>query len=405
VRFLPLFGLVALGACQPAAKAPANPPDTTVVDTVVVDTAAPVALLAPSLSVRARTVYDTVFLPAPLPAGTDTVKVSTDTTRYTTWHTGRITDSTWLVVRTPLPAPTPAPAPTPTAMGVPFGPFALWSGTTPKWGPAPFTMSQNYSDPVALPTQIQAARSQGQRLVLAMTGGGKALYQTNGNFDLAKWKAQLTKFNTAAMKTAIAQGVADGTIIGSSLIDEPEHAAWGTGLSKVIVSGMAAYEKAIFPTLPVGVNHGAEAYYTWRPTERYTAVDYVQNNYVWRVLSGNITGYRDKVLAQARLDGVTPAFSLNILDGGVKIAGCTGTACCPLTTTGGIGTFAGAGGQNCRMTAANVRDWGKVLGPAGCALLMWQYDAAFFSKADNQQAFRDVATVLAATPRRSCRRP
>jgi hypothetical protein len=294
-----------------------------------------------------------------------------------------------------------------TAVGIPFGPFGLWSSyTSVKWGPTPFTTSQNYTDPAGIVTQIATARSMHQKLVLAMTGGPKTPYQTNGNFDLAKWKARMDLFNTSTIKSAVAAGVADGTIIGNSLIDEPEHALWGTGLNKSVLNGMATYAKQYFPTLPMGVNHGANAYYTWRTGERYTSVDYVQNNYVWYVTNGDVAAYRDKVLAQARLDGVGVGFSLNILDGGVKIAGCTsGTACCPLTTTGGIGTFAGAGGQNCRMTAANVRDWGRVLGVAGCMMLMWRYDDAFASDPNNVQAFKDVAVALAGAPSKACRRP
>ena len=176
-------------------------------------------------------------------------------------------------------------------------------------------------------------------------------------------------------------------------------------MTKPLLDQMATYVKAIFPTLVVAVNHGADAYYLWRPTERYQVVDYAMNNYVWRVNSGDAAAYRDKVLAQARLDGVAVGFSLNVLDGGIKIAGCTsGAACCPIPETGGIGTFAGAGGQNCRMTAAQVRSWGQTLGTAGCMMFMWRYDGAFVSDPDNIQAFQDVSARLATTPGKSCRR-
>jgi hypothetical protein len=54
------------------------------------------------------------------------------------------------------------------------------------------------------------------------------------------------------------------------------------------------------------------------------------------------------------------------------------------------------------MTAQQVRDWGIVLGSAGCALTMWRYDDAFMSNADNRQAFKDVAARLATLPGKSC---
>jgi hypothetical protein len=52
-----------------------------------------------------------------------------------------------------------------------------------------------------------------------------------------------------------------------------------------------------------------------------------------------------------------------------------------------------------------LREWGLVLGQAGCAMNMWRYDDAFFSKSENQAALRDVADVLAKLPRNGCSRP
>jgi hypothetical protein len=56
------------------------------------------------------------------------------------------------------------------------------------------------------------------------------------------------------------------------------------------------------------------------------------------------------------------------------------------------------------MTADQVREWGTVLGSAGCALTMWRYDPSFMAKPENQQAFKDVAAALAKAPATPCRR-
>jgi hypothetical protein len=56
------------------------------------------------------------------------------------------------------------------------------------------------------------------------------------------------------------------------------------------------------------------------------------------------------------------------------------------------------------MTATQIRDWGKALGPAGCAMLMWRYEDKAMGLPDNQQAMRDVAATLAKAPRRACTR-
>lgn len=283
------------------------------------------------------------------------------------------------------------------ASGIPYGPFGLWNSYTgSSWAPVPFTASQNYTDPAGIVARIATARQLKQKLVLAMTGGAHSSYITDGRFDYAKWTARMDQYRTLEIKNAVAAGVADGTIVGNSVMDEPEFRSWGGVMTKPMIDEMARYVKAIFPTLAVGVNHGPDGYYLWRPAERYRVVDYVVNQYSWWITSGDIVAWRDKVLAQARLDGVTPAFSLNIINGGVQDR--DGTWDC--IGTGGLGLRS----PNCRMNANQLRNWGITLGTSGCMLLMWTYDAAYMANTQNAQAFSDVAARLASTAGRSCKR-
>jgi hypothetical protein len=293
--------------------------------------------------------------------------------------------------------PEPDPPPPEVALGVPFGPVSLWNGVQPIATAVGFTASQNFTSPDNVVPLIASARALGHRLVLALTGGSASQYSTNGKFDLAKWKRRMDQYNTAAIRDAIAAGVADGTVLANSLMDEPEHKKWGGVMTKSVLDSMAAYARRYFPTLPMGPSHGPNGYYQWRPAERYRIVDYVRNQYNWWVTKGDAAAWRDRVLAQAKLDRVTVAFSLNILDGG-QTAARDGTWSCPAGTSAGRGTYEPA----CRMTAAQIRDWGEALGPAGCALLMWRYDSVAMGRADNQQAMRDVAATLAEAPRRAC---
>jgi hypothetical protein len=295
-----------------------------------------------------------------------------------------------------LPEPDPPPAPG-VPLGVPFGPVALWDGVQPIATAVGFTASQNYTSPDNVIPLIANARAAGHRLILALTGGPAPQYSTNGKFDLAKWKRRMDQYNTAAIRNAIAAGVADGTVLGNSLMDEPEHKKWGGVTTKPVIDSMAAYAKRYFPTLPVGPSHGPNGYYQWRPTERYRVVDYVRNQYNWWVTKGDAAAWRDKVLAQAKLDGVAVAFSMNILDGG-QTAARDGTWSCPAGTSAGRGTYEPA----CRMTATQIREWGEALGPAGCAMFMWRYDSVAMGRADNQQAMREVAARLARAPRWAC---
>jgi hypothetical protein len=286
-----------------------------------------------------------------------------------------------------------------TYTGIPYGPFGLWKMNTLKWGPEPFTASHNFINADTLVLQINAARNKGQRLVVAMTGGGSTQYTTNGQFDMTKWKNVMNTYRKSALKKAVAAAVSDKTIIGNLLIDEPETKQWGTVLTKPMIDQMAAYVKTIFPTLPVGVNHGPPGY-TWRSWERYTKVDYVAYQYAYWVTKGNVVAWRDAALAQARLDGVTPGFSLNILNGGVPDSD-DGTYDCTGPGQGGLGTRY----PNCWMTPDQVRSWGEALTPYACVMLMWQYDGAYMSNSANQDAFKDIAALAASKPRPSCKRP
>jgi len=287
-----------------------------------------------------------------------------------------------------------------TRTGVPFGPFGLWEKTVPRETSVPFTASQNFTSPGTVIDLIANARAAKQSLILVLTGGNMAQYSSDGAFDLAKWERRIDQYNTGPIREAIAAGVADGTVIANSLIDEPEHKKWGPSMNKALIDSMAAYAKLDFPTLPMGPSHGPNGYYQWHPDERYRVVDYVLNQYNWRVEKGNIAAWRDKVLAQARRDGVAVAFSLNIIDGG-ETGSKDGSWTCPSGTSAGHGTKS----PNCRMTATQIRDWGKLIGPSGCALMMWRYDETAMARPDNQQAMADVAAALAKVPARPCTRP
>jgi hypothetical protein len=163
---------------------------------------------------------------------------------------------------------------------------------------------------------------------------------------------------------------------------------------------MCRHVKSIFPSLPVGV----AVVHWWRESERYRVCDfiipqydYAQPPHGWGTPGGgkgDVVSWRNAALAQARKDGIAVAFSMNILDGGPELKGC------PLSKTGGHGTYGG----HCRMTAKQVRDFGQALGPSGCAMFMWKFDQAFLSKVAYRQAVSSVAATLARSSTRSCRR-
>lgn len=273
--------------------------------------------------------------------------------------------------------------------GVPFGPFDLWkSDTSVAYGPEPFTASLNWDDPPAIINRIRVARSMGHRLVLAMTGGRHELYTTGGKFDLGIWKRRMDSFNRPDIVAAVTAGVADGTVLMSDVMDEPNHSTWGGVVTKPMLDEMASYVKAIFPTLAVGVT----IRWDWRPEERYKVIDFITTQY--REQFGPVEAWRDAVLQVGKENGVAISFAINPIDGGTKIPGC------PRGPTQGDGTY----GNNCRMTAAQVLESGSILGVAGCALLVWRYNHEFMANPDNEAAFRAIGAKLAGRQAPPCRR-
>jgi plastocyanin len=283
--------------------------------------------------------------------------------------------------------------------GIPFGLHDLWTtGTrTQSSGIAAYSASHDLPVPGELVSHIAAARARGIRLVLVMTGGAHNRYKTDGVFDQAKWEAAMNAFDTPAIRDAVAAGVADGTIIGNSVMDEPQQSGtdakdWGPPgtMTKARVDGMCGYVKAIFPTLPVGVGHDHNVFET---ANSYQVCEFIIVQYAAR--KGSVAAWRDGALSLAARDGLGVIFSLNLLDGGTQDR--TGVWDC--AGTGGLGTH----GVNCQMTPAQARDWGKLLGQASCALLSWRYDGTFMAKPENQAAISDVAITLSPVPQAPCK--
>jgi hypothetical protein len=295
--------------------------------------------------------------------------------------------------QTPPPDETPLPSPT---GGIPFGPSGMTGGPMDV---VPFTMTLRGVTPASIVATLREARSAKTKLILNMTGGRHEKYMTGGAFDYAKWVAAMDLYRSAAIRDAVAQAVADGTIVGNSVMDEPHVSGAGDGntwgpegtMTKARVDQMCGYVKNMFPTLPTGVAHRHDVF---EPTKSYRVCDFIIAQYSSRI--GSVTQFRDAGLALARRDGHAIIFGMNILNGGTQdkdgVYDCAGT--------GGMGTYS----PNCRMTPTQIREVGLTLGQAGCGLTMWRFDQTFIQKVENQRAFGDIGTRLSSLPGKACRR-
>lgn len=158
------------------------------------------------------------------------------------------------------------------------------------------------------------------------------------------------------------------------------------------LDNIAAAIKCVLPGIPAGVTHQPRIF---RYDQAYAVMDYLVSQFTDRV--GDAAEFRDDALDLGARDGHRIVFSMNIINGGIQSPR-DGTWSCPLSTTGGRGTY----DPNCRMTAAQVESFALTLtalnglGRRGRGLLMWRYDDTFMANAANKTAFANIATALAS---------
>jgi PKD repeat protein len=279
-------------------------------------------------------------------------------------------------------------------LGIPFGPRNFWNSSSTTYEAfGVFTASMGTLSSSNIVSRITAARAAGTSLVLQMTGGSPVNYTTNNAFDFNKWKAKMDTYNTTAIKAAVAAGVADGTVLGADMLDEPHGDEWGGVITKAVVDTMSTYVRGIFgSTLPVGVSVRLD----WRTSERFQRLDFVTTQYI--TAFGSVTAWRDEQLRQGALNGIAIVFSMNVCNGGAGFR----EVSCPSPPTGG---FSPVSSGRCSMGAQQLIDYGTVLGPAGAGLFMWTYNSTYFGVAANQTSFATIASLLATKPKKSWFRP
>jgi hypothetical protein len=294
------------------------------------------------------------------------------------------------------------------SVGRPYGAYGLLASGT---SPGPLNLSNAAPSPSSIVNLLNTARANRMRLVLALTGGphtavnrGCCLSVINGvvQFDRRKWDAVMAKFNTATIRNAVAQAVADGTVIGATVMDEPYTSGtgnkntWGPPgtMSKLKVDGLCGAVQKIFPTLPAGVQHPP---LDWERDKSYKVCQFIWGGVGGTTLSEFLAN-KNAALALGARDHHAILFNMNVINGGRKDT--DGNYNCTGTDQAGKGNWY----PLCRMTAARVRERGLVLGTAGCALTMWTHNSTFWSRTDNTAAFKDVAAKAATAPAKACRR-
>lgn len=283
---------------------------------------------------------------------------------------------------------TPPPAP-----GVRIGA----SGALTAGFRGPLNLSVDASTADNIVARLAQARALGYSVITNMTGGAHSNYKTGGKFDVAKWRARMNAYKTPAIQKAVSAAVADGTIIGNSVMDEPQQVgtdekAWwpdASHMTKAVIDGLCGYVKGIFPTLPVGVTHDVAKF---DPSHNYATCDFVVSQY--RASKGTPQAFAKEAHDFGVRSHVAIVLSMNYLDGGKKVANCPS-----------YGSTANEAGVTCPMTQAEIVSVGKVFLDAGvCAISGWRFDDQYHDRADVKAGIGTLATLGKGKPGITCRR-
>lgn len=230
--------------------------------------------------------------------------------------------------------------------------------------------------------QLATARAKGARFVLKLAGGSdKWVKNADGTFNLDKWKSMVSRYKDLDFSSFIA----DGTILGHYLLDEPNLASrWGGKvIPQATVEAMAQYSKQLWPGMLTFVRVVPSWLTAAAVTYTYLDAGWAQ----YAAYKGDAATWLTGEVVAAKAKGLGLVVSLNVLNGGNGSSGIRGP---------GAGKYS--------MSAAELRSYGGALLNEAytCGLLMWMYEPAYFGRTDIQAAMADVSVKARGHVKTSC---
>jgi hypothetical protein len=260
--------------------------------------------------------------------------------------------------------------------GIPFGLF----GMAGRELVAPYTSAMQQARPDDILADLAAAKSRGARIVVNFAGGGAKYTDAGRRLDFDLWKSRLDRFRPMAAQ--LNAYVADGTLLGVMILDEPSaKKRWGgEEVPASTLDEMAAYSKSIFPDLPTVVRAAPSEleHYQWRNLD----VAWAQ----YTVRKGPIDQYVTNEVKAAQSERLGLIVGLNI-------------------SKGGQGSSDAGGENGSAMSGAEILQYGRALldSPYACAFISWDSRPAVINRPDIASALRDLAAAAQAHPATSCR--
>ena len=253
---------------------------------------------------------------------------------------------------------------------LPFGPWRLPDSLFRE----PFTatvLALRQSDAVA---RLDAARRAHMHVFIVLERSRRNHQNADKSFDLGEWKREIGSFRGIDFESY----VADGTVLGHILIDEPHDPTnWNNApVPYAIIDSAGAFSKSLWPALPVGVTSPP----TFLAGAALPSLDWSFAQY--RPNKGDLAAWLAAQRAAARQGRLGLVLSINVLD---------------------------AYGRDAPLAASELQQIGLAMAaePQLCALTMWKYDArdpAYFARPDIRRAVSTIAAAAAAGTAGSCRR-
>jgi hypothetical protein len=236
--------------------------------------------------------------------------------------------------------------------GIPFG---ASSQPVSLYGPTYTGGLLNPVQPESLLSYLATIRAAKARVVLAFSGGPLQFTNPDGTFNLGLWKTRVARYNSVDFSSYIN----DGTVTAHYLIDQPNcTSCWGgQAIPQDTVEAMAQYSKSLWP----GMATIARADATWlaESASEYVSLDAAWIQYVVR--KGDVNTFLADNVAAAQAKGLGLMVGLNLLKGNADLSS---------------------------FTASQIKNFGSVLlgSSYACGFISWQYDAAYFARADIKSA-------------------
>ena len=287
------------------------------------------------------------------------------------------------------------------APGIPFGDFHLPTSMYK----APYTGSLSGLSVSSAVSNLNATKSAGMRIVISMAGSRSNYTNSDGTFNMTKWKSRVYAFrgiNFGSYVTA-------GTVIGHYLVDEPTcSGCWGgRSISASQIEEMSKYSKSLWSSMPTAVRT--------TPTQlaKYGA-SFSSLDFAWAQWAGPLhvpsfkmtpQQFRDAQVAAAKNLGLGLVFGLNYQDGGDGSSHINGTfAKDPNLSDSKVCSSTGSC-YRYAMSASEVRNVGTVFAQSSyaCGVISWKYDPTVLSRTGMKDAVAAVAYAAKSRSRTSCK--